>query len=228
VCIGSCDVAMCRWSTWPKLSSLAGFSTRSQALCCITVLSESLDLWHILMHWVTFRCVKVRTRVRRLSFYGLARAKPHGFISLVSNSTSDVNLFFVLCISVVLVIVPAYLHKAAIDTTVTGHKQTFHVWVGRSVSVTVGSTQRPWTVRKWQRRQSACLLTFTWGGRPLIWRSWWRRSSVKRRQLWTPNVICVQVWENLTNRRQKLTYIMYSVRVSQRTQFPSFRKASCI
>jgi hypothetical protein len=95
VCIGSCGVAMCRWSTWPELSSLTGFSTRSQSLCCITVLSGSLDLWHILMHWVTFRCVKVRTRVRRLNFDGLGPANPLGVnISPVSNSTSDANLFF--------------------------------------------------------------------------------------------------------------------------------------
>ena len=232
MCIGSCDVAMCRWITWPELSSLAGFSTRSQAWCCIAVLSGYLDLWHILMHWLTFRLVKVRTRVRRLGFDGLARANPHGLIFHSYRILRLMQICFFLCWAGVLRWSVWQLTSTKQPLTqVTGHRQTSHVWLERSESVAVGSTQRDrepsgsgssdktrvyWHSPGWAYLDTTRLLKIT--------------CCKKKTELWTANVICVQVWENVTNRRQKINLhsILYSVRVAQRTQFPSIRKTNCV
>lgn len=210
---------------------LLGLAQGLRLWCCIAVLSGYLDLWHILMHWLTFRLVKVRTRVRRLGFDGLARANPHG---LIFHSYRILRLmqicFFVLSWSVALVSVAAYQHKAAIDTS-HWPQTDFPCLAGKIWKCSSGKYSRDrepsgsgssdktrvyWHSPGWAYLDTTRLLKIT--------------CCKKKTELWTANVICVQVWENVTNRRQKINLhsILYSVRVAQRTQFPSIRKTNCV
>lgn len=140
------------------LSSLLGLA---QVLrLCAVLLLYCLYLCtsdrHIVMHWATFRCVTPHSSDQR-SQTQLRRLIPMVLTFHVYRIRRLMQICVLCCAEV-----RGFGHCACVPTQ-SSHLHNNH-WAqpdcsclaGKFWNCTVGSTQTPWIVRKWQRRQSAC------------------------------------------------------------------------